>query len=236
MIAQLELCQTIHSCRPSSGKRSPAAGTARNKPAGPLESLPRVTQTHAPVRNLSRLRRHAPLETTSETGYVPAHFEIRIMRPAERGVRRRAGPHPADRSIEPGGSGITGHVLVSKYADHLPLYRQRKSMSGGSELDRSTLAGWVGGPVRRWRRWWNNPPLRNQRPNSEDDAGSGAGAGKRQNETGAYGRTCGMTGQRAVRRRRRMVRLLARSEGRDAEASAASVACCADGYAGFHRI
>lgn len=37
------------------------------------------------------------------------------------------------------------HVLVSKYADHLPLYRQAQIYSRqGIDLDRSTLASWVG--------------------------------------------------------------------------------------------
>jgi hypothetical protein len=37
------------------------------------------------------------------------------------------------------------HVLVSKYADHLPLYRQSEIYAReGVELDRSTLADWVG--------------------------------------------------------------------------------------------
>jgi transposase len=36
-------------------------------------------------------------------------------------------------------------VLVSKYADHLPLYRQAQIYSRqGVDLDRSTLADWVG--------------------------------------------------------------------------------------------
>lgn len=37
------------------------------------------------------------------------------------------------------------HVLVSKYADHLPLYRQAQIIGRqGINLDRSTLADWVG--------------------------------------------------------------------------------------------
>jgi transposase len=37
------------------------------------------------------------------------------------------------------------HVLVSKYADHRPLYRQAQIYGHqGIDLDRSTLAGWVG--------------------------------------------------------------------------------------------
>ena len=36
-------------------------------------------------------------------------------------------------------------VIVSKYADHLPLYRQAQIYSRqGVDLDRSTLASWVG--------------------------------------------------------------------------------------------
>lgn len=44
------------------------------------------------------------------------------------------------------GPGLLAHVLVSKYADHLPLYRQSGIYAReGVELERSTLAGMVGG-------------------------------------------------------------------------------------------
>ena len=40
---------------------------------------------------------------------------------------------------------LIAHVLVSKYADHLPLYRQCQILGrSGIDLHRSTLAGWVG--------------------------------------------------------------------------------------------
>ena len=43
------------------------------------------------------------------------------------------------------GPGLLAHVLVSKYADHLPLYRQAQIYARqGVHLDRSTLADWVG--------------------------------------------------------------------------------------------
>ena len=43
------------------------------------------------------------------------------------------------------GPGLLAHVLVAKYCDHLPLYRQSRIFArDGVELDRSTLAGWVG--------------------------------------------------------------------------------------------
>ena len=45
---------------------------------------------------------------------------------------------------------LLAHVLVSKYADHQPLYRQSEIYAReGVDLDRSTLAGWVGGAC-----WW----------------------------------------------------------------------------------
>jgi hypothetical protein len=44
---------------------------------------------------------------------------------------------------------LLAHVLVAKYADHLPLYRQSEIYEReGIELDRSTLADWVGGASR----------------------------------------------------------------------------------------
>ena len=51
------------------------------------------------------------------------------------------------RPIERGrpGAGLLAHVLVNKYADHLPLYRQSQIFAReGIDLDRSSLAGWVG--------------------------------------------------------------------------------------------
>ena len=40
---------------------------------------------------------------------------------------------------------LMAHVIVGKYADHLPLYRQAQIYARqGIELDRSTLADWVG--------------------------------------------------------------------------------------------
>lgn len=41
--------------------------------------------------------------------------------------------------------GVIAHVLVSKYADHCPLYRQSQIMArSGIDIHRSTLADWVG--------------------------------------------------------------------------------------------
>jgi len=58
------------------------------------------------------------------------------------------GCRSALRSVTRGlaGPGLLAHVLVSKYVDHLPLYRQSQIFArDGIDLDRSTLADWVGG-------------------------------------------------------------------------------------------
>jgi transposase len=45
-----------------------------------------------------------------------------------------------------GGGRTVGALAVLKYCDHLPLYRQEEICAReGIDLDRSTLAGWVGG-------------------------------------------------------------------------------------------
>ena len=57
-----------------------------------------------------------------------------------------AAPTP-DHAIARGraGAGLLAHILVSKYDDHLPLYRQAEIYARERvELETSTLSGWVG--------------------------------------------------------------------------------------------
>jgi transposase len=57
-----------------------------------------------------------------------------------------AAPAP-DHAIARGraGAGLLAHILVSKYDDHLPLYRQAEIFArDGVGLETSTLSGWVG--------------------------------------------------------------------------------------------
>jgi transposase len=83
--------------------------------------------------------------------YVPASFRVvRHVRPklactrCDRIVQSPAPSRPIARGLA--GPGLLAHVLVAKYADHLPLYRQSAIYGReGVELDRSTLADWVGG-------------------------------------------------------------------------------------------
>lgn len=89
-------------------------------------------------------------DVTEELEYVPGRFVVkRIVRPRLACTCCEVihqSPLPS-RPIEKGrpGPGLLAHVLISKYADHLPLYRQSQIFAReGIELERSTLAGWVG--------------------------------------------------------------------------------------------
>ena len=58
-------------------------------------------------------------------------------------VQAPAPSRPIERGMA--GPGLLAHVIVGKYADHLPLFRQAEIYSReGVELDRSLLAQWVG--------------------------------------------------------------------------------------------
>ena len=84
------------------------------------------------------------------TGTHSGHYKvIRHVRPkfactgCERVVEAPAPARPIERGLP--GPDLLAHVLVSKFGNHLPLYRQSEIFAReGVDLDRSTLAGWVG--------------------------------------------------------------------------------------------
>jgi len=138
---------------PSAAAISPAASKPARRPLP--EQLPRESRTYTPKQEScpdcgGRLRLLG--EDVSEIlEYVPARFKvIRQVRPklscacCERILQEPAPSRPVERSLA--GPGLLAHVLVAKYGDHLPLYRQSEIYAReGIDLDRSTLAGWVGG-------------------------------------------------------------------------------------------
>ena len=89
-------------------------------------------------------------DVTEELEYVPGRFVLnRIIRPRKacKGCEAIVQSALPTRPIERGrpGPGLLAHVLVNKYADHLPLYRQSQIFAReGIDLDRSTMADWVG--------------------------------------------------------------------------------------------
>lgn len=96
--------------------------------------------------------RHVIGEDVSERlDILPAQFRVIVMRRSKyacRSCESSIVQAPAPAHLIPGGmptEATQAHVIVSKYADHLPLYRQVEIYSRqGIDLDRSTLAAWVG--------------------------------------------------------------------------------------------
>src|SRR6266705_3301055 len=143
----------------------PAPGSAASTPtaAKPTrralpDQLPRQTRTHVPKETVcpqcqGELRKLG--EDVSEMlEYVPASFVvIRHVRTklsctkCDCIVQAAAPSRPIERGVA--GPGLLAHVLVSKYCDHQPLYRQSEIYARqGVELERSTMADWVGGSSR----------------------------------------------------------------------------------------
>ncbi|MBV2204159.1 MAG: IS66 family transposase [Pseudomonas sp.] len=92
---------------------------------------------------------------------VPTTFRVLVTRRPRYGCRSCESAvvqAPAPARIVEGGiptEALISQVLVAKYADHLPLYRQAQIYARqGIQLDRSTLADWVG------RAAWYLRPLR----------------------------------------------------------------------------
>jgi transposase len=103
---------------------------------------------------------HVIGEDTSEMlDVIPAQLRVRVIRRPRYGCRACAeavvqAPAP-ERPITGGMAteALLAHVLVAKFCDHLPLYRQAVIFARqGVELDRSTLCDWVGRAC-----WWLEP-------------------------------------------------------------------------------
>jgi transposase len=90
---------------------------------------------------------------------VPAQLRVRVIRRPRYACRACEGtvlvaPAP-ERPIDNGMAteALIAHVLVSKFCDSLPLYRQSQILARqGITLDRSTLSTWVGRAC-----WWLTP-------------------------------------------------------------------------------
>ncbi len=90
---------------------------------------------------------------------VPALYRVKVIRRPRygcRGCESAVVQAPAPERPLTGGiatEAVLAQVLVAKYSDHLPLYRQAQIFARhGIDLDRSTLANWVGRAC-----WWLRP-------------------------------------------------------------------------------
>lgn len=135
---------------------SSVSGAAKARPSRqPLpDHLPRHDVTHqatcsCPVCGGSDFIRAG--ESVSEVlDYVPASFRVvRHIQPRLtcKGCDTQVKAEMPSLPIERGkpGPGLVAHVLIAKYCDHLPLYRQSEIYAReGVDLSRSTMADWIG--------------------------------------------------------------------------------------------
>src|SRR5438445_5330870 len=151
----IEALETDQAERIAAASPVVAAAIEAQKPARrPLpEHLPREDMVHAAPCTCptwgGALRRIGE-EITESLDYVPGRFKV-IRHIREKLSFRScdmvvAAPAP-DHAIARGraGAGLLAHIVVSKYDDHLPLYRQAEIFARqGINLETSTLCGWVG--------------------------------------------------------------------------------------------
>ena len=93
---------------------------------------------------------HIGDDVSEKLDYEPGTFSVErhirskwACKACETIVQAPAAPHVIDKGIPT--TRLLTHVLVSKYADHQPLYRQNQIFQrAGIDLPRSTLSEWVG--------------------------------------------------------------------------------------------
>src|SRR5438445_530532 len=151
----IEAVETDQAERVAAASPVVAAAIEAQKPARrPLpEHLRREDMVHAApcaCPTCGGALRRIGEELTETLDYVPGRFKV------IRHIREKlscqscdtvvAAPAP-DHAIARGraGAGLLAHIVVSKYDDHLPLYRQAEIFAReGVNLETSTLSGWVG--------------------------------------------------------------------------------------------
>ena len=167
-IEQLEL--RLEELQSNTDEKAPKPTEPSSVPASWGASATKITRRAWPENLPRQMRRHEPKETvcpqcqgelrklgedvSEMLEYVPASFMvIRHVRTklsctkCDCIVQAEAPSRPIDRGAA--GPGLLAHVLVSKYCDHQPLYRQSQIYARqGVELERSTMADWVGGSSR----------------------------------------------------------------------------------------
>ena len=120
--------------------------------------LPRETIVHAPASctcpDCGAAMRKLGEDISEMLDFVPGYFKVlRHVRPklscgnCSRVIQLPAPSRPIERGIP--APGLLAQVLAAKYADHCPLYRQQAIYQrAGVDLDRATLADWVGAAAR----------------------------------------------------------------------------------------
>ena len=155
-----EIEATLAGNAAEAGKASPALRDkqARRRRAGrgrlPAH-LPRVEVVLAPAATACPCCQGPLVEIGSDSAerldVIPAQFRVVVTKRPKLACRACAGvvlQEPAPARLIAGGmptEATVAHVLVSRYADHLPLYRQSQILARqGIEIGREVLADWAG--------------------------------------------------------------------------------------------
>ena len=161
-VAQNQAAQDAATASGTPGRTPRAEPRVRNHGALPAH-LPRyevvIDAEHdacpccgGPMHSIGELR-------TEQLDIIPAQLRVRVTRRPRYACRACesavvVAPAP-ERPIDGGMAteALIAHVVVSKYCDSLPLYRQSQMLARqGVALDRSTLSNWVGRAC-----WWLAP-------------------------------------------------------------------------------
>ena len=89
-------------------------------------------------------------DVSEKLDYTPGVFTVErhirgkwACKPCETLIQAPVAPHVIDKGMPT--AGLLASVLVAKYADHLPLYRQERIFArAGFAIPQSTLGAWVG--------------------------------------------------------------------------------------------
>jgi transposase len=157
-LEELETAQASAEAATEAAQPTSTQAASKSRPRAPRkplpEDLPREVITHLPAHSCcpdcgGGLRQFGE-DVSEQLERMPASYKvIQHVRPkfacaaCEQVVEAAAPARPIDHGLP--GPGLLAHVLVSKFGDHLPLYRQSEIYAReGIDLSRSTLAGWVG--------------------------------------------------------------------------------------------
>jgi transposase len=153
-VEELEAADAQRACvLPERPVTTPAVRVPKPRREFPAH-LQRETQTIAPCQeacpDCGGVLKHLGEDVSEMLELEPVRFKvIRHVRPklactnCDTIVQAPAPVRPIERGMA--GPGLLAHVLVGKYADHAPLYRQAEIYAReGVELDRTLLAQWVG--------------------------------------------------------------------------------------------
>ena len=140
--------RAAHAAEPAAERAQPAAVPAcrtatprERRELDPGDLLPRLRRRPAPRR------RGHERDARPDRGAAEGRRDRRGRRSPAAAARRWCRPRRPSRPIprSMAGAGLLAHILVSKFDDHMPLYRQNEIFARmGADIPDSTLVDWCG--------------------------------------------------------------------------------------------